>query len=90
MLSRPPGNEVAEVHTAVLLSCSLFLLISACDQCRKTKSKCERSLDGGPCKSCALVGTGQFQLISLTSPSDTPFLRQACTYLGASIFLNLS
>ncbi|KAG6878126.1 hypothetical protein C0993_011840 [Termitomyces sp. T159_Od127] len=31
----------------------------ACDQCRKTKSKCERmSGDSSVCKSCALVGTG--------------------------------
>ncbi|KAL0576702.1 hypothetical protein V5O48_005269 [Marasmius crinis-equi] len=30
----------------------------ACDQCRKTKSKCERGPnDGVPCKSCSLTGT---------------------------------
>ncbi|KAF8078976.1 fungal-specific transcription factor domain-containing protein [Lyophyllum atratum] len=30
----------------------------ACDQCRKTKSKCERpGGDAAPCKSCALAGT---------------------------------
>ncbi|TFK77447.1 hypothetical protein BDN72DRAFT_830615 [Pluteus cervinus] len=30
----------------------------ACDQCRKTKSKCERPAgDNVPCKSCALTGT---------------------------------
>ncbi|KAJ3767154.1 fungal-specific transcription factor domain-containing protein [Lentinula raphanica] len=30
----------------------------ACDQCRKTKSKCERVAgEGVPCKSCALAGT---------------------------------
>ncbi|KAG7099704.1 hypothetical protein E1B28_001524 [Marasmius oreades] len=30
----------------------------ACDQCRKTKSKCERGAgEGAPCKSCALTGT---------------------------------
>ncbi|KAF8346943.1 fungal-specific transcription factor domain-containing protein [Amanita rubescens] len=30
----------------------------ACDQCRKTKSKCERSVsDNIPCKSCAATGT---------------------------------
>ncbi|KAF9270701.1 hypothetical protein L218DRAFT_993268 [Marasmius fiardii PR-910] len=30
----------------------------ACDQCRKTKSKCERGAgEGVPCKSCALTGT---------------------------------
>ncbi|KIK70628.1 hypothetical protein GYMLUDRAFT_209950 [Collybiopsis luxurians FD-317 M1] len=30
----------------------------ACDQCRKTKSKCEKGVgEGTPCKSCALAGT---------------------------------
>ncbi|TFK56846.1 hypothetical protein OE88DRAFT_1650326 [Heliocybe sulcata] len=28
----------------------------ACDQCRKSKSKCERSLDGTTCKNCAGAG----------------------------------
>jgi len=28
----------------------------ACDQCRKTKSKCERIAEDGPCESCTLQG----------------------------------
>ncbi|KAI5120399.1 hypothetical protein M0805_000178 [Coniferiporia weirii] len=28
----------------------------ACDQCRKSKCKCERTGDGEPCKSCILLG----------------------------------
>ncbi|KAG6380094.1 hypothetical protein JVT61DRAFT_8179 [Boletus reticuloceps] len=31
--------------------------VLACDQCRKSKCKCERALDGGPCKSCIMLGT---------------------------------
>ncbi len=34
----------------------------ACDQCRKTKSKCERPSGGATqCKSCALAGTREFR-----------------------------
>ncbi|KAI0267274.1 fungal-specific transcription factor domain-containing protein [Gloeopeniophorella convolvens] len=29
----------------------------ACDQCRKSKCKCERSTEDEPCKSCIMVGT---------------------------------
>ncbi|TDL20640.1 hypothetical protein BD410DRAFT_362130 [Rickenella mellea] len=29
----------------------------ACDQCRKSKCKCERNSDGEPCRSCILLGT---------------------------------
>ncbi|KAI0057305.1 hypothetical protein BV25DRAFT_1831290 [Artomyces pyxidatus] len=29
----------------------------ACDQCRKSKCKCERSSDREPCKSCIMLGT---------------------------------
>ncbi|KAF8240532.1 hypothetical protein L208DRAFT_1427978 [Tricholoma matsutake] len=29
----------------------------ACDQCRKSKCKCERSAPGDPCKSCIMIGT---------------------------------
>lgn len=30
---------------------------TACDQCRKSKCKCERTSDGEPCRSCILLGT---------------------------------
>ena len=29
----------------------------ACDQCRKSKCKCERSAPGEPCKACIMLGT---------------------------------
>lgn len=47
-----------------MLYLSNFLLPNlACDQCRKTKSKCERvSGDSGVCKSCALAATGVLSL----------------------------
>jgi hypothetical protein len=32
----------------------------ACDQCRKTKSKCERP-ESGPCRTCAVASTGFFE-----------------------------
>ncbi len=31
----------------------------ACDQCRKSKCKCERSTPQEPCKNCVLLGTGE-------------------------------
>ncbi|KAI6041550.1 hypothetical protein EDC04DRAFT_1263501 [Pisolithus marmoratus] len=30
----------------------------ACDQCRKSKCKCERTTDGTACKNCTMLGTG--------------------------------
>ncbi|KAF9242277.1 fungal-specific transcription factor domain-containing protein [Melanogaster broomeanus] len=32
-------------------------LSTACDQCRKSKCKCERPIDGDACKSCTMLGT---------------------------------
>ena len=41
----------------------------ACDQCRKTKSKCERSAsDNVPCKSCAVAGTSECRASSVNDP----------------------
>lgn len=39
----------------------------ACDQCRKSKCKCERSTSQEPCKNCVLLGTGTFKLLPLRS-----------------------
>ena len=36
----------------------------ACDQCRKSKCKCERSLPTEPCKNCILLGTGTSALLA--------------------------
>lgn len=51
----------------------LIRLSLACDQCRKTKSKCERSkTDDDPCKSCLAAGTGTpLPLLSLTPTPPT-------------------
>ncbi|THV07451.1 hypothetical protein K435DRAFT_741751 [Dendrothele bispora CBS 962.96] len=47
-------NETPEIQSASRKRSS-----RACDQCRKTKSKCERGTgdEGTPCKSCQLAGT---------------------------------
>lgn len=52
--------------------------VEACDQCRKTKSKCER-VGNETCKGCALAGTGEYyfalrQLYRLTFPQCAHFL----------------
>lgn len=31
----------------------------ACDQCRKSKCKCERSSPQDPCRNCVMLGTGE-------------------------------
>ena len=41
----------------------------ACDQCRKSKCKCERVPDGGPCKSCIMLGTRE-SIISFIAPRN--------------------
>jgi len=34
-------------------------IITACDQCRKSKCKCERTSPSKPCKNCIILGTGR-------------------------------
>lgn len=60
ILSQHLVREVAEVLLIRLLATvPVSYTPLACDQCRKTKSKCERgSRDSSPCKSCQLTGTG--------------------------------
>lgn len=55
----------------------------ACDQCRKTKSKCERpSGDATQCKSCALAGTREYSYPpTLLYYTQFPYI-PACTFLG--------
>jgi hypothetical protein len=55
---------------------------TACDQCRKSKCKCERSAPGEPCKSCVMLGTCNYPYLSSRSLSNT--LHLACTFLGPS------
>ncbi|KAF9224716.1 hypothetical protein BS17DRAFT_45386 [Gyrodon lividus] len=51
----PPSNSVtqaAQTERIIRRRSS-----KACDQCRKSKCKCERSGDGEACKSCIMLGT---------------------------------
>ena len=54
----------------------------ACDQCRKSKCKCERSSPQDPCRNCIMLGTGA------CPPARTrrrlTCVRAACTFLGPS------
>ena len=60
----------------------LIHLSLACDQCRKTKSKCERSKsDDDPCKSCLAAGTGTSLSLSYLY-HETETRPPACTFLG--------
>jgi hypothetical protein len=44
-------------HFVVSVDFPSDFLVAACDQCRKSKCKCERAADGGACKSCIMLGT---------------------------------
>ncbi|KAJ6562490.1 fungal-specific transcription factor domain-containing protein [Mycena capillaripes] len=48
----PPGGGGTAKERAVRRRSS-----KACDQCRKSKCKCERPASGEPCRSCVLLGT---------------------------------
>ncbi|KAF8452405.1 fungal-specific transcription factor domain-containing protein [Boletus edulis BED1] len=58
-LSDLPGSAISGSAANATLSERIIRRRSskACDQCRKSKCKCERALDGGPCKSCIMLGT---------------------------------
>jgi Fungal Zn(2)-Cys(6) binuclear cluster domain len=64
------GKEAAEARILGPEPQSRLIHLSlACDQCRKTKSKCERSKsDDDPCKSCLVAGTGTCPPFSLSYP----------------------
>jgi hypothetical protein len=61
-----------------------MLIAVACDQCRKSKCKCERTAgDGESCKNCVMMNTRTS--ISLTLASKFPHSNSvACTFLGPS------
>ena len=44
----------------------------ACDQCRKSKCKCERSSQNEQCKNCVLLGTRASSVVSPASPVAHP------------------
>ena len=46
--------------------------LPACDQCRKSKCKCERAVDGDACKSCIMLGTREFILSPISCPHRSP------------------
>lgn len=78
----PIGKGAAEARIPLLgRYLGLFHLSLACDQCRKTKSKCERSkTDDDPCKSCLAAGTGTPSTSYHHHQTDSP--SSACTFLG--------
>lgn len=43
----------------------------ACDQCRKSKCKCERSSANEPCKACIMLGTRKFYIIQFVAIYST-------------------
>lgn len=45
----------------------------ACDQCRKSKCKCERSSANEPCKACIMLGTRKFYIIQFVAIFCTPY-----------------
>jgi hypothetical protein len=65
------------------LSSLLFIDKLACDQCRKTKSKCERPAGNNtPCKSCILAGTGSHSIFHPEHPFNSH-----CCYCCTSLYL---
>lgn len=76
------ASEVAEVSPRTTTPRPPQNECLACDQCRKTKSKCDRlNGDGGICKSCALTGTG-WSLNYHSHKCVTNPRSEACTFLG--------
>ena len=58
-ISNRKRSSRGEYYHSTLLSRPISKFRLACDQCRKTKSKCERFKgDDEPCKSCLAAGTG--------------------------------
>lgn len=58
-ISNRKRSSRGEYYHSTLLSHPFSQARLACDQCRKTKSKCERFKgDDEPCKSCSAAGTG--------------------------------
>ena len=72
--------------------CSRLMVwdLTACDRCRKSKSKCEPSPnEGEPCKSCAALGLGEFLVHGLLCVCghkliSTNHLQNAHTRVGAA------
>lgn len=57
----------------------------ACDQCRKSKCKCERTNSQEPCRNCVMLGTGELlSHVALHWNSKVYRYYIACTFLGPS------
>ncbi len=54
----------------------------ACDQCRKSKCKCERSSPQEPCRNCVMLGTRECPLSVSTNAWVVVFRVRACPRLG--------
>jgi hypothetical protein len=54
----------------------------ACDQCRKSKCRCERSHPDDPCRNCEILGTSEH--VSIVFPPEAHTITAECTFLGPS------
>ena len=57
-------------RTRVLVDDRLTGLPTACDQCRRTKSKCERSEVDNVCRACAAMGVCEYTRTTRTTLED--------------------
>jgi hypothetical protein len=54
----------------------------ACDQCRKSKCKCERSSENEPCKACIMLGTRESTLIHFVK---IVFISRGCLFFDTRL-----
>lgn len=90
------GREVVGVSPSLIVDNSFLTNHPACDQCRKTKSKCERPKgESKTCKSCALTGTGEHlcvctqgrYFIPLSSKDAHFWVGDNCENLSAALLI---
>lgn len=69
-------------HALSLCGCAT----TACDQCRKSKCKCERNSPNEPCKNCILLNTRTYGALPRYArhTHGVSFIAAACTFLGPS------
>jgi hypothetical protein len=66
MTRRFVGEVVKVRHDSLFfpsLTTECEFLGKACDQCRKSKCKCERTSDNESCKACIMLGTREFCVV---------------------------
>ena len=76
-------SSKGELSYSWFLLTSNFLIVLACDQCRKSKCKCERSGPNELCKSCAMLGTRESNIL-LRCLSIIWLFRKAPIFFGYS------